>query len=50
MRFVLRESPERNRCKFGMGFKAIHITQCTIFRDHGVVRYNLDFVNKTGTE
>ena len=25
---------------------AIHITRCAIFRDHGAVRYNLDFVNK----
>lgn len=29
---------------------AIHITQCTIFRDHGAVRYNLDFVNKIENE
>ena len=25
---------------------AIHIRRCSIFRDHGAVRYNLDFVNK----
>lgn len=25
---------------------AVRITKCRIFRDHGAVRYNLDFVNK----
>ena len=25
---------------------AIYITKCKIFRDHGAVQYNLDFVNK----
>lgn len=29
---------------------AVHITQCSIFRDHGAVYYNLDFINKTETE
>lgn len=29
---------------------AIRITRGTIFRDHGAVRYNLDFVNKVETE
>lgn len=29
---------------------AIRITRCTIFRDHGAVRYNMDFVNKVETE
>lgn len=29
---------------------AIRITRCTIFRDHGAVRYNMDFVNKLETE
>lgn len=28
---------------------AIRITRATIFKDHGAVRYNLDFVNKTET-
>ncbi|MFZ2257351.1 MAG: hypothetical protein WAV55_04340 [Clostridiaceae bacterium] len=28
---------------------AIHITRATIFRDHGAVRYNMDFVNKLET-
>lgn len=26
---------------------AIRITNCSIFRDHGAVRYSIDFVNKT---
>ncbi len=29
---------------------AIRITRVTIFRDHGAVRYNMDFVNKSETE
>lgn len=29
---------------------AIHITHATIFRDHGSVYYNLDFVNKVETK
>ncbi len=29
---------------------AIRITSATIFRDHGAVRYNLDFVNKIEVE
>ena len=29
---------------------AIRITRATIFRDHGAVRYNMDFVNKVETE
>jgi len=29
---------------------AIRITRGTIFRDHGAVRYNMDFVNKVETE
>ena len=29
---------------------AIRITKCTIFRDHGAVRYSLDFVNKAEIE
>ena len=29
---------------------AIRITSATIFRDHGALRYNLDFVNKTEVE
>lgn len=29
---------------------AICITRGTIFRDHGAVRYNMDFVNKVKTE
>lgn len=29
---------------------AVRITQCTIFRDHGAVRYDLDFVNKVEIE
>lgn len=28
---------------------AIRVTQCAIFRDHGAVRYNLDFVNQVET-
>ncbi|WDV44949.1 pyridoxamine 5'-phosphate oxidase family protein [Clostridiaceae bacterium M8S5] len=28
---------------------AIRITRCSIFRDHGAVRYNMDFVNKVET-
>jgi general stress protein 26 len=29
---------------------AIRITRAMIFRDHGAVRYNMDFINKTETE
>lgn len=29
---------------------AIRITRATTFRDHGAVRYNMDFVNKVETE
>jgi hypothetical protein len=29
---------------------AIRITRGTIFRDHGAVRYNMDFVNNVETE
>ena len=29
---------------------AIRITRAAIFRDHGAVRYNMDFVNKTEAE
>ena len=29
---------------------AIHITKCKIFRDHGAVRYSLDFVNRAEFE
>jgi general stress protein 26 len=28
---------------------AIHITRCTVIKDHGAVRYNMDFVNKVET-
>ena len=28
---------------------AIHIIRCTIFRDHGAVRYNMDFGNELET-
>ena len=29
---------------------AIRITRATVIKDHGAVRYNMDFVNKTETE
>ena len=29
---------------------AIRITQCMIFRDHGAVRYNMDFINQVEME
>ncbi len=29
---------------------AIRITQCMIFRDHGAVRYNIDFINRVEME
>ena len=29
---------------------AIRITSATIFRDHGALRYNLDFANKVAVE
>lgn len=29
---------------------AIRITRCTVIKDHGAVRYNMDFVNKVETE
>lgn len=29
---------------------AIRVTSATIFRDHGAVRYNLDFINKAAVE
>ena len=29
---------------------AIRITSATVIKDHGAVRYNLDFVNKVETE
>lgn len=29
---------------------AIRITRCTVMKDHGAVRYNMDFVNKIETE
>jgi hypothetical protein len=25
---------------------AVRITSCTVIKDHGAVRYNMDFVNK----
>lgn len=28
---------------------AIRITRCTVIKDHGAVRYNMDFVNKVET-
>jgi general stress protein 26 len=28
---------------------AIHITKCTVLKDHGAVRYHMDFVNKVET-
>lgn len=29
---------------------AIRITRCTVIKDHGAVRYNMDFVNKIETQ
>lgn len=34
----------------GCGILAIRITRATVIKDHGAVRYHLDFVNKTETE
>jgi len=31
-------------------YLAIRITRATVIKDHGAVRYNMDFVNKTETE
>lgn len=31
-------------------FLAIRITRATVIKDHGAVRYNMDFVNKVEAE